>query len=301
MGKCCQGKPTKYEDADKCASDIFKRGYDLDGQRATMKATSKDGVTFTKEIKQTSKGVVGKLAAKYKDASGFHVEKVEVKSDHTFTSNLSLNGAAKGAKFTLDVVLKDILQNGKDEKSEVGLEYQMGPSMSILKVDPVNGTLNANFLSSYKKFAFGASVNTLFGNTSKPFPIKAYGGLVGYHGPGYNMNFRYTKTSSKNTGVFSMFHKYSDKVTFASLCTYDFTRPKEAAVSTKMGGKYVLDKNVVFQGMLDEKADLSLSCSHLVRPALKVTASATVNMEFMQNTSSPTETKFGLGFDLGDF
>jgi len=293
----------KFADVGKEAKDVFKN-HEINGRRITVQAKTQEGVIFTKEIKQDSKkGLIGKVAAKYKHANGFHLDKVEVDSSHTFSAKCSLNGAVKNvdAKFTLDFVMTDLQKDGAGEKSVLGVEYKAGPTTTIFQVDPISSTAAGNILFGYKNFSVGFSGEGGMQNSSKTFGATAYGACLGYAGADYTMAACYSK-AAQHTADLSIIHKASPTVTFASICSYDLAKTDEPmnAVSIKMGGQYDLDRATSFRGMLDQKGNMCLSYVQMMRPNVKLTSTAQLNMDFMNSTGSTTM-KYGMGLDLGDF
>merc|ERR1740138_988790 len=88
--------------------------------------------------------------------------------------------------------------------------------------------------------------------------------------------------SKFNLGIL---HKYSKDLTFGTLVEY---KPADKAVAIKAGGKYKLDPEATFQGMVDKDANLSLSYSQFLRPMVKLTTSAKVDMKFVNNGEGGT-------------
>jgi hypothetical protein len=157
-----------------------------------------------------------------------------------------------------------------------------------------------NFLVARDSFRLGAHAAVAPKGASGALGATGYGAVLGYAGGDYAMTARYAR-GEDHKATLSVSHDASDAVTFASVCEYDVEKmstPKEA-VSMKMGGVCRMDARTEFRGMLDNAGDVSLSYAQVLNPSLRLTASAQLNMDFM-NASGSTATKFGMGLDLGD-
>jgi len=313
--------PMFYKKCGKAEKDLLEKGYAFDfckrtgankggTRKVTLKTKTSSGVEYKTEgtLNSAKQNMAGSIEASYKHPSGFHLDKFKVSSDHQFDADVSLNDQAEGVKFTLGVTVQDFDGVGPDEKAAIGIEYTHPLFCASAKIDPVNDMKSeADIMLGYQDFSLGGKFKGAMGGKegAKTYCVNDYSVALGYSlGADASMSLQATNKFKKYT--FGVLHQYSPDMTFAARVKYDATVAKDKrtsdAIQMSAGGVYKLDNETVFQGMLDQQARFTVGYSQFLRPMVKLTSSAVIDMNFVNNASTgkADATKFGCCLDLGD-
>merc|ERR1719390_78888 len=91
-----------FKDFNKNVTDIFNDDFDYKyGLKVKTNAPRGVGVTVSTDYspKGGKTSLLGKISAKWAHESGFAIDKVEMKSDGSLSTETSLSGVAPGLKF----------------------------------------------------------------------------------------------------------------------------------------------------------------------------------------------------------
>lgn len=144
----------KFEDFNKRVKDLFKDDY-TDKTLLKIKHNAPQGVSVTAETEYASKGdkplLPSKLTFKWKHASGFAVDKLQVKNNDGIVTETSMTGVAPGLKFTF---------KGDDNlKADLGVEYSVDNATVTGELDVVEfSRLRLSGVFGYQQFLLGGNL-----------------------------------------------------------------------------------------------------------------------------------------------
>lgn len=232
----------KFEDFNKKVKDLFKDDY-TDKILLKIKHNAPAGVAVTAETEYSCKGdkpaLPSKLSLKWKHASGFALDKLQIKNNDGISTETSMTGVAPGLKFTF---------KGDDQmKGDLGVEYAVENMTLTGELDVVE------FSNLRVSGAFGYQNLLLGGNLAYRLPGEKSTNQVGDYSvaAGYNAFPWFASVGSTNFNTVDLhlhytYQKYgmglivngnldgrSPNVTFGGLCNCSpFTVVRAKAITT---------------------------------------------------------------------
>jgi len=281
--------PLKFKDLSKSTNDLLNNDYNFD-RKFKLKTKTANGVEFTTEGSLIpNKATSGKLSAKFKPFEGISVVKLCVTTQGRFQVEATLENAFEGASFT--VAAED--GANKAPQGNVSMKYGSDSFTFNSSVDIVDGpTLYGAGSFGYEGFVLGGEMkyNTQFDDKDAAPSLKDYNAGLAYKGPDYIVSLTTKKKVSEyNLGVH---HKVNSDVEVASNFTLN---PSSGNKLLTLGGTYTIDKETKFVGKVDSNGVVSTNFIQILRPAVKLIASAQVDAKNLESNSH----KFGLQLVLG--
>lgn len=281
--------PLKFKDVSKSANDLLTNDYCFD-RKFKLTTKTANGVSFTTEgTLIPEKATSGKLTAKFAPFEGITVDKLCVTTAGRFIVETTLNNAFEGAAFTLSA--ED--GAGKAPQGNVAMKYAADAFTFNSSVDIVNGpTLHAAGSFGYEGFIAGGEVkyNTQFDEKDGSPSVQDFNAALAFKGDDYIVSLTTKKKASEFN--FGVHHEVSKDVKVAS--AFNFA-PASGKKLLTLGGIYTVDESTKFQGKVDSNGLASANFIQVVRPQVKLIASAQVDASNLASDSH----KFGLQMILG--
>ncbi len=279
--------PAKYGDVAKSAGDLLKNDYCFD-RKFKLKTKSENGLELTTEGTLKSKGVSGKLSAKFAPFQGITMKKLSVNTSGRFETEASLDDAMEGLKLTVKAA------DGADAPPSGVLagEYKTSNATVLAEVDVCNTnggpTLYCASTFSYDNFVAGGEVryNTGFDSSDGKPSVADYNGVLGYKAGDLTASLQ-TKSKASDATL-SIHQQYSKDTELAT--TYNH---KSKLIT--VGGIYKLDGSTTFQGKVGSNGIVSANAIQKVSPGVKLISSVEVDAKNFAADSH----KFGLQLILG--
>lgn len=284
-----------FKDFGRSTADLFNDDFSYK-RKLKIKLPTPDGVTWTSEGELSSKGVMAKLAAKYKHPSGISLDKLEFKTDGRILGEASLD---VDSKLKLWVSAEDGRQDaGKPIKShgKLGVEY-VSPGVLVAQsdVDVVNGpTVNGSAVLSLGGASgvlagFQATYNTqLDEKDQKPEFIDYNVGLAKMNKSWEASVRSYNKVSNLQ---FSLLSRVNPQVTFGAQLDYQVDKNTQGMT---IGGCFRPDRDTRMSAKISSLALLSVAYAQNLSPFAHLLLSAEVDAKDWASDSH----KFGLGLTL---
>lgn len=277
-----------YKDCAKSASDLLNNDYVFQAQKLKISTKTANGVSFTTEgTLKGSKGVAGKLTAKFSPFENIQVKKLSVSTAGRFSTEASLNNAVEGVTFTV----KAEEGAAAPPAGELVVDYKSDSLTVNSSVDvcDVNGpTLYGASTFAYDNFLVGGEVrySTGFDSSEGKPSVVDYNGCLSYNGGDFTASV-HTKKKTSNV-LLSVHQNYSKGVQLAS--QYD-----HSAKLLTVGGLYKLDQSTTFQGKMSSNGVVSANAIQTIAAGVKLISSAEVDAKNFAGDSH----KFGLQLILG--
>lgn len=252
--------------------------------------------TWTSEGELSSKGVMAKLAAKYKHPSGISLDKLEFKSDGRVLGEASLD---VDSKLKLWVSAEDGRQDtGKPIKShgKLGVEYVSPGILSALSdVDVVNGpTVNGSVVVNLAGkrgllAGFQATYNTQLDEKDQKPEFLDYNVGLAKVNTSWEASVRsYHKMSNLQ---FSLLSRVNPQVTFGAQLDYQVDKNTQGMT---IGGCFRPEADIRLSAKMSSTALLSIAYAQNLNKFAHLLLSAEVDAKDWASDSH----KFGLGLTL---
>lgn len=282
--------PVVYKDVQNSAKNLLKDDYNFD-RKFKLSQKASNGVAFTTEGVLTAKGTTeGKLSAKFKIDS-VSVDKLQTTTSGRINAEVSIKDALPG--LSVGVKVEDGVAGSGNPAGSVNATYKYQNITAFAEVDVVDGpTIYDSVTCEYQNFTVGAEVkvNThLDDKDSKPALVDA-NAVVAYQGKDFHVSLATVDMLKKLS--LAIHHTYDAKTNVAT--TLDL-ETKGALRTLTVGATRKVDENTAFSGKIDSKGVVSANYIQVLRPEVKLIASASVDAKNFAADSH----KFGLALILG--
>ena len=247
------------------------------------------GVSFTTEGTLKDKTSAGSLTAKFQPFDGITVNKAKIATSGRLTGECTLDDAFDGASVT--VTLED--GAGKVPSGKIALKLDKKSFALDSTVDVTEGpSLSSQVSYAYEKFTVGASatLNTNFDDKEGSPAVSDFGAGLKYDGGDFSVAVLGAKKF--NALTLGVHHKYSASTTVAG--QVDIDRKKNTNAIT-LGALRKVDAETTFQGKVNSCGVVSGNYIQVLRPDVKLIASAQLNAKDFNAGGH----KFGLSLILG--
>eukprot|EP01137_Pigoraptor_chileana_P014391 Opistho-2@68993 len=276
--------PAKFADLGKEAKDLFSKDYHFGDVKLELKSTTANGVEFvTGGTKNNKSGAIfGNLESKYKYGAHGITFTERWNTKNVLNTEVTVEDSiAKGLRLNLET---SFAPNTGDKAAKVSAGFKQEHFHTTADFDVFNGpVISGNAVVSFEGILAGyeASYNVDSGAVAKSTFA------LGYKGPDFTLHSNID--SGKVSG--SIFHRASSNV----LAGAQFAWARGTSETTfAIGGHYTVDKDTFVKAKVDNKAQLGLSYTQVLRKGVKVTLSALVDGKNL-NTDSH---KLGLSLVL---
>lgn len=279
--------PAIFKDIAKPVTDILTNDYTLAAQKVKLKSKAANGLELTTEgTLKGSKGVVGKISAKFTPFAGISIKKLQVDTQGRFTTEAVLENAVEGVSFTV----KAEEGAGAPPAGELIVDYKnksASVQASVDVTDPSGPTVYGSGTFAYESFLVGAEAKYCTGLDGGSASLADYNVAVGFLAGDLTATVATKKKASQAT--LAVHQKYSKDIELV-------TEYAHASKLLTVGAIWKMDANLKLQGKVDSKGIVSANALQTIASGIQLISSVEVDAK---NLSGADAGKFGLTLVLG--
>lgn len=235
----------------------------------------------------SSKGVDAKLGAKFK-IENLNVDKLQTTTDGALIAEGSVKDIIPNLKVGFKI--EEGIASSQKSKGSLNSTFTHDYFTAFSELNLTDGpTLHEAVSFEYQGLLAGAEIKYNV-NAKDQSPITDLGATVGFKSSDFTTALQ---TSKKGKGVtFSLHHAVNSNTALAVLLDAETEGKVKSLI---IGGTYKLDKETSFAGKINSNGEVTASFSQILKPSVKLVASAHVDTKNFAGDSH----KFGLQVLLG--
>lgn len=254
--------PPAFTDLGKQSGDLLNKDFPVGHAKLEVNTTTPNGIRFTVLGAKDNKtgAIAGELKTKYTDKLRGVTFTESWTTSNILGAQLELQDTiAKGLKLDINASL---LPAKGTKNARAGVEYKQDYIFTRAGVDLFKGpTLQGDAVVGNDGFLAGGEVAYDVADAR----VTKYNAAVGYVAPVYNVTLH--ALNAFNTFSASYFHRVNRDVEAGAKATW--TKASDT-VHVEVGTKYVLDAAAFIKAKVDNRGQLGLGYTQVLRPGIKL-------------------------------
>jgi len=282
--------PLVFKDIQKSGKDLLKDDYCFD-KKFKLSTKTMNGIALTHEGTMSAKGTEGKITAKFK-VDTVSIDKLFTTTNGRIGCEASIKDVVDGLKVGLK--FEDGVAGSGLGSGSINATYSKDMLTLTEEIDIVNGpTITTGLTLEYDAFVAGAEVkyNTQFDEKEPTPTLEEAGAVLGYTAPDFAASVHALEKGKKLN--FVLHHKVDANTAIAAQLETELK--SNGAKTMTIGGTRRIDADTAFSAKVDSKGIVSANWIQVIRPEVKVIASASVDAKNFAGDAH----KFGLQLILG--